>query len=91
MLVGITTGSIEEPGIRKGIIGNKALILGLGFRVTTFMKVNTGMFFYYLYDKNPTVSNDLYRTTASPFVSLSLDLDAKSLFGGLWTSIFPNN
>lgn len=87
-LLGITMNSIEEPNIRKGLIGNSALVLGLGYRVNPFFKINAGTFVYYKYSNNPLISQQSYYTKASPFISLSIDLDAKELFSGIGDSIF---
>jgi hypothetical protein len=87
-LLGITMNSIEEPNIRKGLIGNSALVLGLGYKVNLFLKINAGCFVYYKYSNNPLISQQSYYTKASPFISLSIDLDAKELFSGIGNSIF---
>lgn len=87
-LVGITMNSIEKPNVRKGLIGNSALVLGAGIRPVPFAKINAGCFVYYKYSNNPLITQDSYHTAISPFISLSIDLDAKSLFGGIGEAIF---
>lgn len=88
LLIGITLNSIEKDNIRKGLIDNKALVTGIGFRVVPFLKVNVGTFIHYRYDKNPLLSPNRYYTSLSPFASISLDMDAKALFSGIGNSIF---
>lgn len=88
LLIGLTLNSIEKTNIRKGLIGNGALVLGAGIRIVPFMKINGGGMIYYKYSNNPLISHDRYRTTVSPFVSISIDLDAKSLFAGVGEAMF---
>ena len=88
LLIGVTFSDFEKPNVRKGLIGNSALVLGGGFRINQFLKLNAGTMLYYRYSENPLISKDRLYTTFSPFVSLSLDLDVKSLVGGIGTSIF---
>lgn len=87
-LLGITTGSVEKEGVRKGLIDNKALVLGAGFRVISFLKVNGGVFCHYRFEQNPVIDRDRYRFSMSPFVSISIDLDVKSLFTGFSDAVF---
>jgi hypothetical protein len=87
-LIGITMNSIEEPNVRKGLIGNSALVLGGGVRLVPFAKINAGCFVYYKYDNNPLISQTRYHTAFSPFVSISIDLDVKPLFAGIGEAIF---
>jgi hypothetical protein len=88
LLIGITLSSIEKDNIRKGLIDDKALVTGVGFRVVPFLKVNGGVFVHYRYDQNPLLTSNRYYTSLSPFVSFSLDMDAKALFSGIGNSIF---
>jgi hypothetical protein len=88
LLLGVTVSEIKKTNVREGLIGNTALVLGAGFRVTPFLKINGGTMVYYRYNKNPLYAPDRQYTTFSPFVSLSLDLDVKSLIGGIGTSLF---
>jgi hypothetical protein len=87
-LIGITMNSVEKSNTRKGLIGTSALVLGAGIRPVPFLKINGGCFMYYNYSTNPLISQDKYRTTFSPFVSISIDVDAKALFGGIGEAIF---
>lgn len=88
ILIGITLASLEKNNVRKGFIGNQGLILGYGFRVISFFKINAGAMLNYRYDNNPLFSTNNYHTSVSPFVSFSIDLDAKSLLSGIGDSIF---
>lgn len=88
LLIGITLESIEKENIRKGLIDNKALLVGLGFRIVPFLKINGGTLVHYRYDKNPLLTNKRYYTSLSPFFSFSLDVDIKTLFSGVGNSIF---
>lgn len=88
LLIGISLTSIEKDNERKGLIDNKAFIIGAGFRLVSFLKLNGGVFCHYRYDKNPVIDPERYHFTMSPFVSFSMDLDVKPLFNGLSDSLF---
>ncbi|SEN81719.1 hypothetical protein SAMN05192574_104242 [Mucilaginibacter gossypiicola] len=88
LLIGITLASVEQDNVRKGFIGNKGLMLGYGFKLISFFKINAGTMVNYRYNNNPLLSTDHYHTSLSPFVSFSIDLDAKSLLSGIGDSIF---
>lgn len=88
LLVGVTVGSIEKANVRKGIVGNSGIILGTGFRLNSWFRINGGALLYYRYDGNPIMNNDRYSAKASPFISASIDIDVQQLLGALGTSIF---
>jgi hypothetical protein len=92
LLVGMSVQSIQKDSVRKGIIGNNALVLGLGFRLLPWFKINGGAYMYYLYDRNMLRSKNDYSFKASPFVSLSIDFNLSSFFNtfgnGSITNIF---
>lgn len=88
ILIGVSLASIEKENVRKGLIDDKALVLGAGFRVWSFLKVNGGFFCHYRYDQNPVIDSQRYHFSTSPFVSFSIDADVKTLFSGISQSIF---
>lgn len=90
LLLGITIESVTKTGIRKGLINNNGVILGAGFRLNSWFRVNGGTVLYYLNHNNPIINTDRYRAKASPFVSLSIDIDVRNLIGGLAQSVFKN-
>jgi hypothetical protein len=89
ILLGITFSSIEKENIRKGILDTKGVILGAGFRIVSFFRVNAGGLLYYRYPTNPLQDPERYSARMSPFVSLSFDLDMEELLGAVGKSIFP--
>ncbi|NOT49761.1 MAG: hypothetical protein HOP10_00615 [Chitinophagaceae bacterium] len=88
LLIGITMNSVNKDNIRKGLIDDKALVTGLGFRLVPFLKLNAGTMIHYRFDNNPLLTQERYYTSFSPFVSVSLDIDIKSLFSGVGNAIF---
>lgn len=89
ILIGFSVSSVQRDSVRKGLLDdNKALVLGLGFRITPWLKLNGGSYLYYSFDKNPLAGTDRYRFNGAPFVSLSIDIDARSLLNGLADAIF---
>ena len=57
----------------QGVIGSYGLLTGLGLRINDFLRVCGGAMWMNLKNNNPTIST--YKLTATPFVSLALDLD----------------
>jgi len=86
VLIGLTLSTIEQDHVRKGWVGNSAVVLGIGNRLWKFARINAGVLMHYRYDTNPLL--DRYHTSASPFVSFSIDLDIKSLFTGFGNALF---
>jgi len=78
LLVGMTLTSVNKDKIRDGILGNKGLILGSGFRFLPWFKVSGGTLLYYGLNENPL--NSSRRTRFTPFVSMSIDVDVKTIF-----------
>ncbi|WP_158642659.1 hypothetical protein [Chitinophaga japonensis] len=89
LLLGFSITSVQQDSVRKGLLDdNKALVLGVGFRLTPWLKINSGGYFYYKLPANPLASTNNYRFAAAPFVSLSIDVDAKSLLQGIGDAVF---
>ncbi len=80
VLIGLTLSTIEQDHVRKGWVGNSAVVVGVGNRLWKFARINAGVLLHYRHDINPLL--DQYHTSPSPFVSFSIDLDIKSLFTG---------
>ncbi len=78
LLVGMTLTPVNKDKIREGILGNKGLILGSGFRFLPWFKVSGGTLMYYGLNENPL--NSSRRTRFTPFVSMSIDVDVKTIF-----------
>lgn len=77
-LVGMTTNSIESDPMRGGLIGNKAMLLGGGFRVLPWLKLNYGRMIYYDTPANPLVNRRYL--TSDGFISASIDTDVVEIF-----------
>lgn len=77
-LVGLTANSIESEPKSKGLIGNKAILLGGGVRVLPWLKFNYARMIYYNIPDNPLVNR---RYLASDhFISASIDIDIVETF-----------
>lgn len=75
LLIGLTvTGDIEASGVREGIIDAQALLLGAGFRVLPWLKVNTGSLIYNKINPNPLVSTKTTRSDLFFSVTISAAL-----------------
>jgi len=87
ILIGISVDGISKDSVRKGLIGDQALILGVGFKILPWFKINVGSYLYYKESANPIESRNL-SFTGSPFISLSIDVRVQSLLNGIGNSIF---
>jgi len=85
LLLGVSLSSIEKDHERKGLIGSNALVLGLGYRILPFLKINAGTFCHYRYDINPVIDESRYHFSTSPFIGLSIDADIKQFFAAFGT------
>ena len=77
---GLSDNTIADPGSdKRGIIGDRALMFGLGFRALYLLTVNTGVLIYEQDDRSPLVTN--YSTKFTPYVGLSANVELKGIFG----------
>ena len=89
-MIGISVDGIAKDSVRKGLIGNQAVILGSGFKLWQWLKVNGGFYLYYSQPENPLIDRSRYSFKGSPFVSLSIDIRVQSLLNGIGSAIFKN-
>lgn len=87
-LIGVSVDAVAKDSIRRGVIGTQALILGTGFKLWQWLKVNSGFYFYYGEPRNPLQDRSRLTFKGSPFVSLSIDIRIQSLLNGIGNSIF---
>jgi ferritin len=81
-LAGITFTSIESEPMRGGLIGNKAILLGVGVRALPWLKFNYARMIYNSIPANPLVSR---RYLASDhFISVSIDTDVVEIFKAIF-------
>ncbi|WP_316847122.1 hypothetical protein [Pedobacter psychrodurus] len=85
LLVGLSVGSIAKPNYRDDLLANSFnLITGVGFRVASFVRFNGGYLWYTKVNENPLNTNN--SIAGKPFVSLSFDIDVRTVFNGLFTA-----
>jgi hypothetical protein len=83
LMLGLTIGSLAKPSYRADLFaGSFNLITGVGLRVASFVRINGGAVWYSKVNPNPLISNNTF--TGKPFVSLSFDLDVKTVFNRLF-------
>lgn len=91
LLIGTSLGSVQKDSVRKGLLGNgAALVTGIGYKLLPWFKINGGAYLYYKYPVNPLVNKDRLTFTGSPFVSLSIDVNLKSLFNSFGSGNIAN-
>ncbi len=91
LLIGTSLGSIQKDSVRRGLLGNgSALVTGIGYKLLPWFKINGGAYLYYKYPTNPLINKDRLTFTGSPFVSLSIDINLKSLFNSFGSGNISN-
>jgi len=81
LLVGVTFDSVDADSSRRGFIGKKAGLLGVGFRALPWLKVNYARMIYFDVAPNPLVSKK--SLTSDSFFSLSIDANLGPVFKNL--------
>lgn len=76
---GITLTSLKKDKQREDFFSNKSLITGIGLRLSSAVRITTGVVLFNRLDPNPILDNK--RLSATPFIGLSVDLKLKSLMG----------
>jgi hypothetical protein len=87
-LIGISVDGIAKDSVRKGLIGNHAVILGCGFKLWQWLKINSGFYLYYNQPRNPLHDSNRYSFKGSPFFSISIDVRVQALLDGIGNAIF---
>ena len=65
----------------EGVIGNRPLLIGAGFRLTDLIRITGGSVFFKVRDPNPLITD--LRTRHSAFFAVSVDWDIRGFFAGL--------
>ncbi|MBL0330102.1 MAG: hypothetical protein IPP64_11955 [Bacteroidetes bacterium] len=93
---GVTIVSVEKTvndvTYRKGLVGtsqNLALLSGVAYRLGDYGRISGGFVFSKQRDQNLLIED--YHLKATPYVSISLDLDVKKYIKNLTDLIFPGN
>lgn len=84
--VGVTASSLARKDVRNDLFSSFSLLLGAGRRMTDPLRLTGGVVVYRSLDVNPLV--DHTSIAMSPFLSLSLDFDARSALGRLGDTLF---
>ncbi|QMU30520.1 hypothetical protein [Adhaeribacter radiodurans] len=85
ILIGISMTSLAEPEQRTDLIGSFNLLTGGGIRIADAVRINGGVIWYEKMNANPLMSNS--RIKASPFASLSFDIDVRTVFNKLFNTV----
>jgi hypothetical protein len=70
--------SLDKAGERSGVLGDRPLIVGAGFRINDLIRVAGGALVFKVNDPNPLITKQHLGTT--PYFGLSVDWDARSSF-----------
>jgi hypothetical protein len=84
-MLGITFVSVKESGKRDNLFSGTNLLLGVGYKLTSEVRLTAGAMLFKKYDLN-YVSSDT-RLAATPFAGVSIDLDLKKFFSSI-TDVF---
>jgi thiol-disulfide isomerase/thioredoxin len=85
---GLTITSIEESGIREGLIGNLGLFTGFGFMLGHGVRISTGSMWFKRINPDPLISKR--QIGATFYASLCLDLRLKNFMPNFISKAFPN-
>jgi hypothetical protein len=84
---GVTLISLVKDNYRENLLGKNNLMLGLGYRLTSVLKIQGGVILY----KKRTDANPLYTNTVTApigYFGLSLDLRIRNILGDIGKVIF---
>lgn len=85
--LGLPENTIDSTDpVREGIVLDRAMLLGLGVRLTDYLTLTTGAVVFDEKDPDPLI-DDTRGLKASPFVSLALDIDVVPAFSNIFSSI----
>jgi hypothetical protein len=79
-LVGLTTSGFDGNNI-KNLFGAGNVMVGAGWRFNKYMKASGGAVIFKQKDANPVIDKDHFKAT--PFGSISFDVDLKQFLGGV--------
>lgn len=83
------TNEIRGVSFTNDNTNPRALLLGVGCRLASFVKFNGGMAVYQAQDPNPLISE--YSTRVRPYVGLTIDINAKGAFTQLSNALNSTN
>lgn len=81
LTLGLTVDGIGDTATREDLIGSQSLVVGLGVRLVGSMRLTGGAVLFIEKDPNPLVDDE--SLTASPFLSISFDVDVVPALTGL--------
>ncbi len=81
LTLGLTVDGIGDDATREDLIGSQSLLVGLGVRLTGSMRLTAGAILFTKKDPNPLVDDD--SLTATPFLSISFDVNVVPALTGL--------
>ncbi len=79
--IGLTLQGVGDGRTREDLLNNQSLILGVGLRLTSSVRITAGALVVLEKDPNPLVDDD--QEAVSPFLSLSLDVDVLPALKGV--------
>ncbi len=83
-MVGLPYTQLDKAGERTGVINSRPLMLGAGFRINDLLRVTGGALLFRVNDPDPLV--DRQRIGTTPFFSLSVDWDVRSMFVNIFNA-----
>ena len=83
-MLGLTYSTLTKTNYREDLMSTFNLITGAGLRIADFVKVNGGVVWFTKVNPNPLNTNN--SVGSAGFVSLSFDLQIKTVFHKLFTA-----
>jgi hypothetical protein len=83
LVIGVSVVSIAKTYVRSDLMGSSFnLIIGIGFRITDWVRISSGALWYSKLNDNPL--NTTQTITPTPFISISFDLRIKTALNNLF-------
>jgi hypothetical protein len=83
-VIGLPYNDLNKAGERSGLISNRPLIVGAGFRINDLLRLGGGALIFKKNDPNPLINHQ--RIGSTPYFSLSVDWDVRSNFTRLFNA-----
>ena len=83
-----TNAFTSAPSERRGLIGNQALLVGIGYRVKDSFRITMGTTLFYSTNQ-PKFTQFDQKLAASPFIGIAFDWDVRGFFTNIFSGTNP--
>ncbi len=87
LILGVTLNSLAQEGARSDLFGSNNLMLGVGYQMFDGVKLSVGQLLFNELNPNQLISDDQKNLVSTLYVSATVDLQLKDLFGGVISTL----